>query len=95
MVRSVNGDRGSSVIPIKGDDYLYLGRGRHVWVDDGDVHMNGTSGQTLSQGIVASGNSKYNQMKNVGAAMKLMLLLPLETEGDFLLTCDSGWALEA
>jgi len=95
MVRSINGDRGSSVIPIEGDDWLYLGRGRHVWIDDGDVHMNGTSGQTLSQGIVASGNSKYNQMKTVGAAMKLMLLLPLETEGDFLLTCDSGWALEA
>lgn len=83
MVKSVNGDRGNSVIPISGDDYLFLGRGRHVWLDDSDVYMSGSSGQTLGNGIVASGNSKKSQMNNVGATMKQIYFRELSESGDF------------
>lgn len=93
MVHSINGLRGSSVVPIGGDDYMYLGRGRHLWLDNNDIHMSGTTGNTLSQGIAASQNSKTIQMRAVAAAMKLMLLQELDTPGDFLMTCDSGYVI--
>lgn len=88
MVNSVNGDRGSSVIPIPDttDDYLFLGRGRHVIINGTKVYMNGTSGTTLEAGIIASGNSKMTSIRNVSASMKILQLLPIpNTTDDYIL----------
>ena len=87
MVKSVNGDRGSSVIPIPdtADDYLFLGRGRHVIINGTKVYMNGTSGTTLEAGITASGNSKMTSIRNVSASMKILQLLPIENSDDYIL----------
>lgn len=100
MVHSVNGDRGSSVIPIGGDDWMFLGRGRHVWLDNNDIHMNGLSGNTLSAGIEASGVSKVNQANNAKAsnvtnitnavnASKCIVIEQIEDD-DYMFYC-GGW----
>lgn len=91
MVTSVNGNRGSSVIPIDGDDWMFLGRGRHVWLDNQDVHMNGSSGILLAEGVTASGTTKIAQINSVGGTMKAMLLKELDSPEDYLLCCNSGW----
>jgi hypothetical protein len=85
MVNSVNGNRGSSVVPIGGDDWMYMGRGRHVWLDNSEVHLNGSSGSTLADGITASGVSKVNQIRNTANTMKALLLKEMATEGDYVL----------
>ena len=87
MVNSVNGDRGSSVLPIPDttDDFVFLGRGRHVILNGSRVFMNGTSGTSLENGIVASGESKMTSIRNTSASMKLIQLISTETEGDYIL----------
>ncbi len=85
MVNSVNGNRGSSVIPISGDDWMYMGRGRHVWLDNSEVHLNGSSGSLLADGITASGVSKVNQIRSTANTMKALLLRETDIEGDYLL----------
>jgi hypothetical protein len=85
MVNSVNGNRGSSVIPISGDDWMYMGRGRHVWLDNSEVYLNGSSGSSLADGITASGVSKVNQIRNTANTMKALLLIETATEGDYML----------
>ena len=87
MVNSVNGNRGSSVIPISGDDWMYMGRGRHVWLDNSEVHLNGSRGRSLADGITASGVSKVNQIRGTANTMKALLLRETETDGDYLLVC--------
>ena len=87
MVRSVNGDRGSSVIPIPdtADDYVFLGRGRHVITDGSKMHMNGLSGALLEDGIAASGNSKRATLRNVANTMKSLLLIQIGNTDDYIL----------
>lgn len=85
MVYTVNGDRGNSVIPIGGDDWMFLGRGRHVWLDNNDVHFNGNSGVSLASGITASGTSKIAQIRSTAGIMKALLLEELDTVGDYRL----------
>lgn len=103
MVRSVNGDHGSSVIPISGDDWLFLGRGRHVWLDNNNVHMNGLSGSTLSSGIEESGVSKVNQANNAIApnvtkivnavnASKCVVVEKIDENDDYMFYC-GGWPI--
>lgn len=87
MVRSVNGDRGSSVIPIPdtADDFLFLGRGRHVIVDGTDIHMNGSSGTSLEAGIIASGNSKRATVQSTAAIMRSLLMVQIGSTDDYVL----------
>lgn len=89
MVRSVNGDRGSSVLPIPdtADDYVFLGRGRHVVTDASKMHFNGMSGSSLEDGIVASGNSKRTTIQNVSNTMKSLLLVQIDNTDDYILKC--------
>ena len=87
MVRSVNGDRGSSVIPIPdtADDYVFLGRGRHVITDGSKMHMNGMSGTSLEDGITASGTTKRTAIRNTANTMKSLLLVQIENTDDYIL----------
>lgn len=88
MVNSVNGNRGSSVIPVtesNDDDYVFLGRGRHVLLDGTDVYMSGLSGISLADGITASGNSKMTSIRSTSASMKLLLLLQIDNTDDYTL----------
>ena len=93
MVHSVNGDRGSSVLPIGGDDYMFLGRGKHVIVDGNDVKMSGSSGTNIVAGIENSGVEKLQAIQSTSASMKLALLEQMENADDYLLACNSGWSI--
>lgn len=93
MVKSVNGDRGSSVIPIGGDDYMFLGRGHHVVLDNGDVKYSGSSGASIIEGIEASGNGKLASIRATSASMKLMSVERLDQPDEYLLICDKGWII--
>lgn len=101
MVRSLNGDIGSSVIPISGDDWMFLGRGRHVWLDDGNVHFSGSSGPTLSAGIETSGegkiettvnttNSNITRMQTTANRSALIVLEQIDDTDNYRFCC-GGW----
>ena len=93
MIKSVNGDRGSSVIPVTGDDWMFIGRGKHVWLDNNSVHMNGLSGNTLLDGINASGTAKTNSIKSTSSSMRLVLLEKIDNSEDYVMHCEAGWAI--
>lgn len=93
MVTSVNGMVGSSVTPVGGDDYMFLGRGNHVVADGNNIRMIASSSTSLNTGIANSMNSKISSVQETCASMKLIMLERIGSTSDYLLKCDSGWPL--